>query len=114
MKDIFAGLLIQRIKQLAAGTFAFSIRNSTNWTEIISNIYNFIGLDDGNLNPIFIIKNNNSMISFRKSGQKNYCPQKQNGNSSNNFCLRNRNNYGQNKHLNNFGHNRYSNNSRQI
>lgn len=39
-----------------------------------AHVYNFIGLDKGNLNAMFIINNQNSMTNFRQLGQKNCRP----------------------------------------
>lgn len=54
-----------------------------------SNIDNFIGLDDGILNPMYVIKSQNLVTNFRQLRQNNYRPQNQNGyrslNNSNNF-----------------------------
>lgn len=50
MRDIFSGMLIQRIKQLASGTFAYAIRNKISLASAEATIHEFIGMDEGNLN----------------------------------------------------------------
>ena len=47
MKKNFPGMLIQRRKQLASGTFAYTstVQSVTSLTEMTNEMYKFIGLD---------------------------------------------------------------------
>lgn len=56
MKDIFCGMLVQRIKELVSGSLAYAILNKYNLTEIRQIINNFIGLDNSNLNVNLMCK----------------------------------------------------------
>lgn len=53
MLEIFSGMLVQIIKGVAAGAFAFAIMRKTNLREIRAIINEFVGQDEGNLKSKF-------------------------------------------------------------
>lgn len=71
MRKIFSGMLIQRIKQLASGAFAYTVQSVTSLTEMANEIYKFIGLDEGNLNPYLKKGGNNFQANTKNNGVNN-------------------------------------------
>lgn len=108
MKDIFCGMLVQRIKELVSGSLAYAIMNKFNLTEIRQIVNSFIGLDNSNLNLAYknnsyFNKNNNKSFN-KKNNNINF-----NNNHNNSHINRNYNNYN-----NQNGLHRRSNNSNRF